>query len=217
MPTAYAGDPDLFPTSINLVSDGDPPDAATFGVPLEALADRTAFLRALVRTETETVIRAIPEIPYFEQEFFSYRQGGFQNRIVTKDDSDGKQIIWPLRLPHGARVDYCHVYIDPSGVHSSYPVEHPPTLSIMRSKFSDASEDVLATVTDLAINSSYETRHILQVSVDPGSPIVIDNSQWSYYLRYVNEAGVNSVANGNYVTMPPIVAFDTPDGWAGGY
>lgn len=46
MPTIYAGNPASYATNITLPSDGDPRSAASVNVPLEALADRTAFLLA---------------------------------------------------------------------------------------------------------------------------------------------------------------------------
>ncbi len=51
MSTDYAGDPTLFPTTVPVLDDGDPPDAATWGVALEGLADRTAYLQAQAFTK----------------------------------------------------------------------------------------------------------------------------------------------------------------------
>lgn len=43
----YAGNPASYPVSIPRVADNTPPDASDLDVPLEALADRSAWLRAL--------------------------------------------------------------------------------------------------------------------------------------------------------------------------
>lgn len=45
MSTTYAGDETNFPTDVTLPSDGDPKDASSINVPLEGLADRTAWLK----------------------------------------------------------------------------------------------------------------------------------------------------------------------------
>ena len=46
MSTPYAGNPANFPATIPILSDGDTPAAATWAVPYEGLADRTAWLEA---------------------------------------------------------------------------------------------------------------------------------------------------------------------------
>ncbi|MDB4946241.1 MAG: Protein of unknown function precursor, partial [Labilithrix sp.] len=45
--TTYAGDPNSWPASLPLLADNTPPSAADIDVPLEVLADRTAYLKAL--------------------------------------------------------------------------------------------------------------------------------------------------------------------------
>lgn len=50
MATQYAGDPDSFPASFELPDDNDDLDAASVGVGLEALADRTQYLKRRFRT-----------------------------------------------------------------------------------------------------------------------------------------------------------------------
>lgn len=47
MPTNYTPDPNSWAEEIEIPDDGDPPDAGSVGVALEALADRTAALQSL--------------------------------------------------------------------------------------------------------------------------------------------------------------------------
>lgn len=45
MGSQYAGDPDFFPTDYTIPDDADPPTASAFNVAIEALGDRTAWLK----------------------------------------------------------------------------------------------------------------------------------------------------------------------------
>jgi hypothetical protein len=50
MPTSYSGNASNYPSSLPIPSDGDPANAASVAVPLEALADRAAWLRQRAHT-----------------------------------------------------------------------------------------------------------------------------------------------------------------------
>lgn len=65
MSSTYAGDPNTYPTSIQLPSDGDGPGikAADINAALEGLADRTAHLKADVAA-TNALVRNAPELQF---------------------------------------------------------------------------------------------------------------------------------------------------------
>ena len=208
MPSSYAGDPDLFPTAANIPSDGDEPDAAAWTVSLEALLDRTVWLRA--RILSEPIVRVLSETPHYRPAQWEPSVGaGYLMSIAT--GVTGTDIVWPLRLPQGARVDYFRLYITPTSGHI-FPIQFGPGLAICRMAHATGTLEVLAMTTEAPVNSSYEVRHEVQVAADPGTPITIDNGTYAYFLLFRNEDGTNAHWEDMRVENAPTVAFDSPLG-----
>lgn len=61
MPDQYAGNPNNFPADFSIPDDADPPTAAAVNVALEALGDRTAWLRAFL-PQLEIVVVDVPRL-----------------------------------------------------------------------------------------------------------------------------------------------------------
>ncbi len=121
MPSAFAGDPTVFPATYLIPSDGDDRDAASVNVALEALGDRTAWLKARVSDFFEYTNSANSGGDPTSQETFSYGTIGstWTKSTIIKVDITGCKAFDILQ---------CRLHIGAVNLSSTNPASHLTSL-----------------------------------------------------------------------------------------
>lgn len=213
MPSAYAGDPDNFPTTVDVVVGNDQRNAASVRVADEGCLDRTAWLRDKMGfiPGTDRV-----EIPFggglsgVVDKFDRAYQGPPLTMGWLQTDNTGPGFVW---LEVGNDLKYYKfqsvlVYVRAAG-HGALPANLPQiTLYRWNDPYSD--NDLVALNTPLAgipgtgadVSASqvaYDAAHYILIAL--GAEETIDrrvgatNPYARYFLKLEGEYGANSAAN----------------------
>jgi hypothetical protein len=192
MPVPMTGIDD-FPASFDVPVDAtDARDAASVGVPFEALADRTIWLKN--RVQGQAISRVVDHSPiYADADWTRSTDDG----VLLAIDNGVRKIGIPLHLPDGATLTGVHVYIDPAGSHAGLP-STKPAIQVTRIKVTDNTKTTLGSVTTdgSATVGAYEAPHAISVT---GLSSVVDRTIYRYVVELANETGTNALANLAYL------------------
>lgn len=196
MPTTYSEN-DTFPEAVTIPSDGDPPDASAWNVALEALLDRTAFIRArALGVAAAASVSAALNAPHANiSSRFELDGAGLGHK--QSDITDGGGLRWTIGATDvEGIVTQITVFLDGDGGgadHSGTMPASKPTVKVWLLSLADGSYTQQgSTTTDPSTTTGqYEAVHAVTVTGlsfqwDPDAALV---------LEVIGEHGANSVAN----------------------
>jgi len=194
------GDPSTYPTSFEAPDDGDDEDAESVNVAIEALANRTEYLKAL-KHPASGIIRwcrgGETSLSPAGDKFWSRGSisGSYGAWVLNHPDADGNDSVltMPVRLPHGAVLAEVRAYLDgtpTSGTHSAMP-SSKPSMRLVKVDPVTGTCTSLGNATDAETTVvGYEALHNWALGFF--TPPTIDNASFHYAVQVHGEAGTNS-------------------------
>lgn len=169
MPTQTPGNPALFPESAPLYDDGDEQVIATVNVALEALLDRTAWLKA--RTSDPLLVplfsghtltgSSAPAVGFFVPKVDDDRIGWLQDAV---DPVETGGIVWHVQVSTAVEIASIVASLngdDGPGTNTDVPAEPDrPRLVAYRQPTDGSSKGLLGSATDTSTTkAAYEQHH----------------------------------------------------------
>lgn len=200
MSTVITGNPAAtYPASFTIPSDADPANAASVNVAFGALADRTAILGSNVSGVLDRRCRVSPHLAAYDGTYWDF----LSRKLASKASSTGKAVIFPILLPHGAKLLNVRAELQGAAGHGALPAVMPSM--IVESVSANGIDTTLATITDPSVNvATYELNHTVAAAADfaAGAGFTIANHTPSlavpsfYQVIFTHESGANSIAAG---------------------
>ena len=198
MSTTYGGTA-TYPALITLPSDGDTRDAASVNTGLEALADRTEYLRASFPGLADSMFQLVPlNAPCVGLESAAWTSDGNMavHGWVQSDTSAAYRIAWTLPTPSKGKLYAVSLWFDGNGSGLSHAGPGlPATLPIFYLFESDALAGTFTAIKTTTIApanlAAYET--LQRVDIIPASSPTFDgNATKSYVLAVSGETGAGA-------------------------
>ncbi len=198
MSTTYGGT-NTYPALITLPSDGDTRDAASVNTGLEALADRTEYLRAQFPGLADSMFQIVPlNAPCVGLESAGWTSDGAlgSHGWIQADTATAHRIGWTLPTPSAGKLYAVSVWFDGNGSGISHVGPGlPATLPIFYLYESDALTGTFAAIKTTTIApanlAAYETRQRVDI-IPASSPVVDGNATKSYVLIISGETGADA-------------------------
>jgi len=207
-----AGNPAVFPVDFTVPDDSDDFDVTSVNVAFEALADRTAWLKA--QLSSSSMRRAAIASPTFHTTHWT--ANGIGSRWTTLAGNDGggdyAYLYFPVLLPNGCTVTSISVLVNPANGHGGVDPSVKCQIRLMSQDLTTGSLASLLSATDTTTPiASYEAMHEFSVT---GSVVVSNTGNLLYLVAINNEQG--GVPDG-LIAWTPRVTFTPVLYPSGGY
>lgn len=191
MPSTIAGDPDIYPETLDIPADGDARNASSVGVALEALTHRTANLKALKHIAGD--ITRTQKATAWNPENVLYIIGAPSDsghKWTDADASPAEHVYYELLLPHGCVLDGVLGYFKAATTHAALPATLPK-LELFKVTMTTGVVTSVGSVTDAPANvAAYEQATPRQLFLNTNE--TIDNTINRYVLAFRGEGDANS-------------------------
>lgn len=205
MPVPYAGDPDVYPATVDLATGSDLKTAASVAVGDQGALDRTAYLKKRLIGQ-QVVVPLAPINIYGLSNEGAAVADRFQFSAVANlglgwlqtDITDGGLLTFALApLPVVARITHVEMRIA-CLAQAGLPGTMPQISLLKEDTSTMVSVVTLATKADTSLQPAFESSHIVSIdcAADIGGIIDFDAvNDVLYYVTINGQAGVNALAN----------------------
>lgn len=191
MPTTYSGNPAVFPAAYDIPSDGDDENASSVNAGLEALGDRTAYLKAQLEGRTVFYLLGTGNlVPALSSHVWNAASGSYvvANQLGIVDSIFG-DIFNATSSPPGV-IDGDILQLDVAlNVDLNYTGGPPQIVTSMRMMVSETAADFVTGSWAMIEGNAQIAQRDIELSASASPLELKDTVTWSFQWRPVSLTG----------------------------